>query len=187
MRISRSIRMFFAVAGTVTLGVADASAQTNGAKEHVVVESAVLGVDASQRDPRKAFLAGLVVPGLGQVYNGQRALGAAVFGVAATSLVAGAMSTRTRVYCAAPLDSSACPPAYIHSTTVEHHRMGRAILGAVAVTAAGAVYAYVTTGRSNTTPIASESAATGGTTVSGPQVLGWEGDRLSLSFIRLAF
>jgi tetratricopeptide (TPR) repeat protein len=94
------------------------------------------------RGPRVGaiFVASALVPGAGQFYTGRPLLGAAVTGVAVTTLAAGALYRRTTVHC---LDATAspCPSGQVASRETERPFMAPAIVVAAGLAVAAAVEA----------------------------------------------
>jgi tetratricopeptide (TPR) repeat protein len=97
---------------------------------------------AAPHNPTAALVAGLLVPGLGQITTDRPAAGLLVLGGAAGALAAGMLITRVEVDCLAPPVDGRCPEGQVlrERTTRPYQELG--IAGALAVGAAGAFEAW---------------------------------------------
>jgi len=93
-------------------------------------------------DPTSAAVRSLFVPGLGQMYTGRTALGAAFMGAAGGVLAFGALATKRTVECFSPLVEEVCPENQIRGEVVERPYLMPSLGAALALSLGAAFEAF---------------------------------------------
>lgn len=97
---------------------------------------------APEYDRRTALTAGLVVPGMGHFYSGRPGAGFLVLATATASAGAGLLHRTVEVQCrSVPVDGE-CPPAEVLARVEDRPLLVPGLLGAAAITVAGAIHAF---------------------------------------------
>lgn len=91
--------------------------------------------------PATAFLSGVLIPGMGQIYTGRPGLGALILAGAGGAAAAGFLTREVEVRCLAVPVDGACPPGQEASRSTTRPLLVPALVGAGALTLLGAVHA----------------------------------------------
>jgi len=174
-----------------------------------------LQITAPVQSPTTTLTLGLLLPGMGQFYNGRAMGGMTVLALAGGAAAAGFLVEKITVKCVGPVPSGGtCPPERLISETSDKPYLAYGLVAAGAVTFLGALEAYFKTrggGRPATegaAPTASTmnsetggsnpghvgvlregdllTGAPGGMRLSGPS-LEARGSRLNLNLLRISF
>lgn len=157
-------------------------AQSSESRIRQVGESSVR---AGELNARTALIRGLAVPGLGQFYAGKPVIGAGYLGATTTAVLIGLMSERIEIECLSPLDGGECPVGMEFSHRERRHLLGRSLLAAGAIAAAGAVHAWLDVRRATG---AAAVEATGGPAMGvGLVNAEWAGDRVRVGLVNVRF
>jgi tetratricopeptide (TPR) repeat protein len=102
---------------------------------------------APRRSPAAAMTLGLVMPGMGQFYQGRSWTGTMYFLGAAGSAAAGFLYTEVEVFCLLEEAAASCPPESIVEERETRPFLEAGLVGAAAITVIGAVHALISTHR----------------------------------------
>lgn len=124
--------------------------------EPVAPDSGRVSTGVRRFDTSTAVALGLLLPGLGEVYVGRPGRGLLVLGAVAGAVALGVLNETVSVECLTVPVNNFCPPGDVVSETVEKPYLVPAIGAAVAITALGAIDAYIAARRANARAAGSE-------------------------------
>lgn len=133
-------------------------------------------------DPGRAAMLGLAVPGLGELYVGNRLRGYAILGASVSALALGIGVKRVEIDCRSPLVDGTCPADAVADERRRRPYLVAGIGFAAVATLLGAVDAALTADRTNRQAQGTQTGAL----LWGPHLRA-HGSRLALELVRIRF